>query len=63
LSKYSNALTVRQLIDFLEMIENKEKKILVTSLGNFNEASPVIKADSVEITTNGIPGVYLCMED
>lgn len=63
MGKYKDALTVRQLIDFLEMIENKDKKIMVTSLGNFNEASPVIKADSVEITTNGIPGVYLCVED
>ena len=63
MSNYKNALTVRRLIDFLEMVEDKEKKILVTSLGDFGKASAIIGADSIEITTDGIPGVYLCMED
>lgn len=60
---YKNALTVRRLIDFLEMVEDKDKKILVTSLGNFENAYAVIGADSVEISTDGISAVYLCMED
>ena len=63
LSNYKNALTVRRLIDFLEMVEDKEKKILVTSLGDFGQASVVIGADSIEITTDGIPGVYLSVDD
>lgn len=63
MSNYKNALTVRRLIDFLEMVEDKEKKIMVTSLGDFGKAYAIIGADSVEITTDGIPGVYLCMED
>ena len=63
MSKYSKALTVRRLIDFLEMVEDKEKKILVTSLGDFEKAYAIIAADSIEVTTNGIPAVYLCMED
>ena len=63
MSKYSKALTVRRLIDFLEMVEDKEKKIMVTSLGDFSKAYAIIGADSVELTTDGIPGVYLCMED
>ena len=63
MSKYSNALTVRRLIDFLEMVEDKEKKIIVTSLGDFVKAHDIIGADSIELTTDGIPGVYLCMED
>jgi len=63
LSKYSKVLTVRRLIDFLEMVEDKEKKIMVTSLGDFGKAHSVIGADSIEITTDGIPGVYLCIED
>ena len=28
LSKYSKVLTVKRLIDFLEMVEDKEKKIM-----------------------------------
>lgn len=60
---YKNALTVRRLIDFLEMVEDKDKKILVTSLGDFENAYAIIGADSVELTTDGMPGVYLCMED
>ena len=63
MNKYSNALTVRRLIDFLEMVEDKDKKILVTSLGDFGKAYVITGADSVELTTDGIPGVYLCMED
>ena len=63
MSNYKNALTVRRLIDFLEMVEDKDKKIMVTSLGDFEKAYTVIGADSVEITTAGIPGVYLCIED
>ena len=45
------------------MVEDKDKKILVTSLGDFEKAYAVIAADSIEITTNGLPAVYLCMED
>ena len=63
MSKYSKALTVRRLIDFLEMVEDKEKKIMVTFLGDFGKAYAIIGADSVELTTDGTPGVYLCMED
>lgn len=63
MSNYKNALTVRRLIDFLEMVEDKDKKILVASLGDFGNAYAIIGADSIELTTDGIPGVYLCMED
>lgn len=63
MSNYKNALTVRRLIDFLEMVEDKDKKILVTSLGDFEKAYAIIAADNIEVTTNGIPAVYLCMED
>ena len=63
LSKYSKVLTVKRLIDFLEMVEDKEKKIMVTSLGNFGNAHTVIGADSIEISTDGIPGVYLTVDD
>lgn len=63
MNNYKKALTVRRLIDFLEKVEDKEKKILVTSLGDFGSANAIIGADSVEISTDGIPAVYLCVED
>ena len=63
MNHYKNAITVRRLINFLEMVEDKDKKVLVTSLGDFGNSSAIIGADSVEITTDGIPAVYLCAED
>ena len=48
----------------MNMIKKYAKnKIMVTSLGDFGKAYAIIGADSVELTTDGIPGVYLCMED
>lgn len=63
MSFYKRAMTVDNMINFLNQIENKELNIMVTSLGEFGKAKPVIGADVVLLSTDGTPGLYLCVEE
>lgn len=55
-------MTVSQLIEFLNKVQDKNKRVLVVSNSHL-DSNTIVSAESVEISTKGIPAVYLWIEE